>query len=256
MDGPNQTPAPAAECSTSDIVVQDPLYLKIRAKKAKLCHLVEGLYKEAMVGIGLIEVMECKIENLPELVKGVIDKYAPGVDNKGLKEMHRYYASLLTKLKNKERRLGYEIRGDMYNNIREDFMTVKHKLSKSAKRERARRRKRQTLRPNGNQQRQNDKMRCPGHPHLEGRVEEIGMEALTLPTSRQLMAVGHDYYKKVPMKMNISHGGVFICLLGVLLLCDPAAYVRPMAHASYLFRAGGVNSNSIRVFNPAAEMLS
>lgn len=150
---------------------------------------------------------------------------------------------------------------------------------RSAKRERARRRKRQTLRPNGNQQRRNDKMRCPGHPHLEGRVEgfgpvafpvppssggacvggaqpEIGLEALTLPTSRQLMAVGHDYYKKAPMKMNISHGGVCICMLGVLLSCDPAAYVRPVAHASYLFRAGGVNSDSIRVFNPAAEMLS
>ena len=149
---------------------------------------------------------------------------------------------------------------------------------RSAKRERARRRKGQTLRPNGNEQRRNDKMRCSGHPHLEGRVEgfgpvafpvppssggacvrgvppEIGLEALALPTSRQLMAVGHDYYQKAPMKMNISHGGVCICMLGVLLSCDPAAYVRPVAHASY-FRAGGVNSDSIRVFNPAAEMLS
>nr|YP_010274256.1 Cytochrome c maturation subunit Fc2 [Calystegia soldanella]UJP67894.1 Cytochrome c maturation subunit Fc2 [Calystegia soldanella] len=34
---------------------------------------------------------------------------------------------------------------------------------------------------------------------------EIRLEALTLPTSRQLMAVGHDYYQKVNMKMNISH---------------------------------------------------
>nr|UJP67984.1 Cytochrome c maturation subunit Fc2 [Dinetus racemosus] len=34
---------------------------------------------------------------------------------------------------------------------------------------------------------------------------EIGLEALALPTSRQLMAVGHDYYQKVNMKMNISH---------------------------------------------------
>nr|UZA62026.1 cytochrome c biogenesis FC [Camellia gigantocarpa] len=150
---------------------------------------------------------------------------------------------------------------------------------RSAKRERARRRKGQTLRPNGNEQRRNDKMRCPGHPHLERRIEgfgpvafpvppssggpcvggappEIGLEALALPTSRQLMAVGHDYYQKAPMKMNISHGGVCICMLGVLLSCDPAAYVRPVAHASYLFRAGGVNSDSIRVFNPAAEMLS
>ena len=150
---------------------------------------------------------------------------------------------------------------------------------RSAKRERARRRKGQTLRPNGNEQRRNDKMRCSGHPHLERRIEgfgpvafpvppssggacvggappEIGLEALALPTSRQLMAVGHDYYQKAPMKMNISHGGVCICMLGVLLSCDPAAYVRPLAHASYLFRAGGVNSDSIRVFNPAAEMLS
>nr|UBB41913.1 cytochrome c biogenesis factor C [Chrysojasminum fruticans] len=106
---------------------------------------------------------------------------------------------------------------------------------RSAKRERARRRKGQTLRPNGNEQRRNDKMRCP-----ERRVEafrpvafpvppssggacvgdappEIGLEALTLPTSRQLMAVGHDYYQKVNMKMNISHGGVCIFMLGVLL---------------------------------------
>lgn len=156
---------------------------------------------------------------------------------------------------------------------------------RSAKRERARRRKGQTLRPNpnGNEQRRNDKMRCSGHPHLERNLErrvegfgpvafpvppssggacvggvppEIGLEALALPTSRQLMAVGHDYYQKAPMKMNISHGGVCICMLGVLLSCDPAAYVRPVAHASYLFRAGGVNSDSIRVFNPAAEMLS
>nr|YP_010362975.1 cytochrome c biogenesis FC [Fragaria tibetica]UNS17123.1 cytochrome c biogenesis FC [Fragaria tibetica] len=107
----------------------------------------------------------------------------------------------------------------------------------SAKRERARRRKRQTLRPNGNEQRRNDKMRCSGHPRrvegfgpvafpappssdgaCGGRVPpEIGLEALALPTSRQLMAVGHDYYQKAPMKMNISHGGVCICMLGVLL---------------------------------------
>ncbi|KAG5070464.1 hypothetical protein JHK85_002863 [Glycine max] len=144
---------------------------------------------------------------------------------------------------------------------------------RSAKRERARRRKRQTLRPkpNGNEQQRNDKMGCSGHPHLERRVEgfgpvafpvppssggacvggvppepEIGLEALALPTSRQLMAVGHDYHQKAPMKMNISHFGVCICMLGVLLSCDPAAYVRPVAHASYLFRAGGVNSDSIR----------
>ncbi|KAK4341447.1 hypothetical protein RND71_039948 [Anisodus tanguticus] len=103
-----------------------------------------------------------------------------------------------------------------------------------------RRRKGQTLRPNGNEQRRNEKMRCLGHPHLERRVEgfgpvaflvppssggacvegappEIRLEALTLPTSRELMAVGHDYYHKAPMKMNISHGGVCIFMLGVLL---------------------------------------
>src|SRR5437762_1711507 len=76
---------------------------------------------------------------------------------------------------------------------------------RSAKRERALRSKGQTLRPKGNEQ-QNDKMRCPGHPHIERRVEgfgpvafpappsssgaclggvppEIGLEALALPTS-------------------------------------------------------------------------
>nr|UOL65283.1 cytochrome c biogenesis factor C [Nestegis cunninghamii] len=105
---------------------------------------------------------------------------------------------------------------------------------RSAKRERARRRKGQTLRPNGNEQRRNDKMRCerrveafqpvafPVPPSSGGACvgdapPEIGLEALTLPTSRQLMAVGHDYYQKAPMKMNISHGGVCIFMLGVLL---------------------------------------
>ncbi|YP_003875499.1 cytochrome c biogenesis FC (mitochondrion) [Silene latifolia] len=111
---------------------------------------------------------------------------------------------------------------------------------RSAKRERARRRKRQTLRTNGNEQRRNDKIKCPGRPHLERRVEgfgpvafpvppssggacmggvlpEIGLEAPALPTSRQLMAVGHDYYQKVNMRMTISHGGVCIFILGVLL---------------------------------------
>nr|YP_009041189.1 cytochrome c maturase subunit Fc [Rhazya stricta]YP_009041195.1 cytochrome c maturase subunit Fc [Rhazya stricta]AIB08836.1 cytochrome c maturase subunit Fc [Rhazya stricta]AIB08842.1 cytochrome c maturase subunit Fc [Rhazya stricta] len=108
---------------------------------------------------------------------------------------------------------------------------------RSAKRERTRRRKGQI---NGNEQRRNDKMRCPGHPPLERRVEgfgrvaflvppssggacvggappEIGLEAFTLPTSRQLMAVGHDYYQKALIKINISHGGVCIFMLGVLL---------------------------------------
>ncbi|PHT27485.1 Cytochrome c biogenesis CcmF C-terminal-like mitochondrial protein [Capsicum baccatum] len=111
---------------------------------------------------------------------------------------------------------------------------------RSAKPERARRTKGQTLRPNGNEQRRNEKMRCLRHPHLERRVKvfgpvafpvppssggacvegappEIGLEALTLPTSRDLMAVGYDYYQKTHMKMNISHGGVCIFMLGVLL---------------------------------------
>ncbi|XBJ16776.1 hypothetical protein VPH35_008331 [Triticum aestivum] len=114
---------------------------------------------------------------------------------------------------------------------------------RSAKRERALRSKGQTLRPKGNEQ-QNDKMRCPGHPHIERRVEgfgpppESGLEALALPTSRLLMAVGHDYYKKVKMNLSISHGGVCIFMLGVLLSCDPMAYVRLAAHASYSICSG------------------
>nr|YP_009316395.1 cytochrome c maturase subunit Fc [Castilleja paramensis]ANJ04355.1 cytochrome c maturase subunit Fc [Castilleja paramensis] len=93
---------------------------------------------------------------------------------------------------------------------------------RSAKRERARRRKEETLRPNGNEQRRNEKMRCPVPPSSGGACvgdapPEIGLEALTLPTSRQLMAVGHDDYQKAPMKMNISHGGVCIFMLGVFL---------------------------------------
>ncbi|XBJ05241.1 hypothetical protein VPH35_024064 [Triticum aestivum] len=120
---------------------------------------------------------------------------------------------------------------------------------RSAKRERALRSKGQTLRPKGNEQ-QNDKMGCPGHPHIERRVEgfgpvafpapppQSGLEALALPTSRLLMAVGHDYYKKVRMNLSISHGGVCIFMLGVLLSCDPMAYVRPVAHASYSICSG------------------
>ncbi|CAI8610673.1 unnamed protein product [Vicia faba] len=115
---------------------------------------------------------------------------------------------------------------------------------RSAKRERARIRIHQRLRPNpnGNEQQRNYRMGCSGHPHLERRVKgfgpvafpvppssggacvggvppepEIGLEALALPTSRQLMAVGHDYHQKAPMKMNISYFGVCICMLGVLL---------------------------------------
>lgn len=135
----------------------------------------------------------------------------------------------------------------------------------SAKRERARRRKGQRLRPlfieAGNEQGLNSKMRCSGHPHLERRVSgfgpvafpvrpssggacvggvlpEIGLEALALPTSRQLMALGHDYYQKAPMKIHISHGGVCIFILGVLLSCDLVAYVRPVG-PRLLFVQGG-----------------
>ncbi|KAH0464224.1 hypothetical protein IEQ34_007010 [Dendrobium chrysotoxum] len=131
-----------------------------------------------------------------------------------------------------------------------------------AKREQ--RRKHQTLWPNGNEQGQNDKMRCPGYPYIErersvegfgpvgfpippsssgaclgGVPPEIRLEALALTMSRLLMAVGHDYYKKVKIHLPISHVGVCIFLLGVLLSCDPVADVRPVAHASYFFRAGG-----------------
>nr|UDH58333.1 cytochrome c biogenesis FC [Brasenia schreberi] len=105
---------------------------------------------------------------------------------------------------------------------------------RSAKRERARRRKGQRLRPKGNEQRRNEKMRCPERrgegfgpvalpvtPSSGGACggvpPSIGLEALALPTSRLRVAVGHDDYQKAPMNLTISHGGVCICLLGVLL---------------------------------------
>jgi hypothetical protein len=44
----------------------------------------------------------------------------------------------------------------------------------------------------------------------------------TLP--KRLINVGHDF-KKVPMTMKISHGGVCIFVMGVILLCDSVAYV-------------------------------
>lgn len=56
---------------------------------------------------------------------------------------------------------------------------------RSAKRERARRRKRQTLRPNGNEQRRNDKMRCSGHP--QRRVEGFGPVAFPVPLPRVVL---------------------------------------------------------------------
>jgi cytochrome c biogenesis factor len=52
---------------------------------------------------------------------------------------------------------------------------------------------------------------------LGGVPPQIGLEALALPTSRLLMAVGHDYCQKVKIHLPISHGGVCIFMLGVLL---------------------------------------
>ncbi|KAK9169256.1 hypothetical protein Syun_001396 [Stephania yunnanensis] len=54
---------------------------------------------------------------------------------------------------------------------------------RSTKRESAQRRKCQTLRPNGNEQRRNYKMRSPGHPHFERRVEGFGLVAFPAPSS-------------------------------------------------------------------------
>jgi len=117
--------------------------------------------------------------------------------------------------------------------------------------------KRQTLRPNGNKQRRNDKIRfpgslCPPLPHWERREfgsvafpvppssggacgggvpleAEFGLEARSLanPTSRLLMAVGPGYYRKASIYINLSHGGVCIFIMGVILSRDPwLAYVR------------------------------
>uniref|UniRef100_A0A6N2L3H6 Uncharacterized protein n=1 Tax=Salix viminalis TaxID=40686 RepID=A0A6N2L3H6_SALVM len=67
---------------------------------------------------------------------------------------------------------------------------------RSAKRERARKRKRQTLRPNGNEQRRNDKMRCSGHPHLKRRVEGFGPLAFPVPPSSGGACVGGCHQKE------------------------------------------------------------
>jgi len=121
--------------------------------------------------------------------------------------------------------------------------------NRSAERERARKRKGQTLRPEENEQGLNELINLerrvdglglvasPVFPSssgasLGGVPPEIGLEAFALPTSRLLMAVGHDYYKKVQMNIPISHVGACIFMLGVLLSCDPVAYVRPVAYAS------------------------
>jgi len=41
---------------------------------------------------------------------------------------------------------------------------------------------------------------------------------------KRLINVGHDF-QKIPMTMKISHGGVCIFVMGVILSCDPVAYV-------------------------------
>ena len=58
---------------------------------------------------------------------------------------------------------------------------------------------------------------------------EFGLEACSLanPTSRLLMAVGPGYYRKASIYINLSHGGVCIFIMGVILSRDPwLAYVR------------------------------
>jgi hypothetical protein len=48
---------------------------------------------------------------------------------------------------------------------------------------------------------------------------------------KRLMDVDHDF-RKVPMTMKISHGGVCIFIMGVIVLCDPTACVRPSSFLS------------------------
>nr|YP_010585301.1 cytochrome c biogenesis FC [Kandelia obovata]UZU71460.1 cytochrome c biogenesis FC [Kandelia obovata] len=123
------------------------------------------------------------------------------------------------------------------------FFCIFFSLSRdrSAKRERARRRKSQRLRPNGNEQRRNDKMRCSGNPHLERRVEgfgpvafpvppssggacvggvppEIGLEALALPTSRQLMGKERCCLRG----LDHLHGPTFHSICGNLMIYKPS----------------------------------
>ncbi|KAI4983706.1 hypothetical protein ZWY2020_025572 [Hordeum vulgare] len=72
---------------------------------------------------------------------------------------------------------------------------------------------RSAKRERGNEQK-NDKMRCPAHPHIERRVEGFGHVAF--PPRRVVLVCGECIF-----------------MLGVLRKCDPMAYVRPVAHASY-----------------------
>lgn len=63
--------------------------------------------------------------------------------------------------------------------------------------------------------------------------------------------------KIVKMNLPILLEECFFMLgvLLLLLLCDPVAYEQSVAHASYLFMAGSMNSNSIHGFNSVVEML-
>nr|WNI02096.1 ccmFc [Dendrobium amplum] len=76
---------------------------------------------------------------------------------------------------------------------------------RSAKRER--RRKRQTLRPNGNEQRRNDKMRCPGYPYIERERRVEGFGPVAFPVLR-----GLDHL----------HGPTFHSICGNFLLSKPS----------------------------------
>uniref|UniRef100_A0A452XDH4 Uncharacterized protein n=1 Tax=Aegilops tauschii subsp. strangulata TaxID=200361 RepID=A0A452XDH4_AEGTS len=73
---------------------------------------------------------------------------------------------------------------------------------RSAKRERALRSKGQTLRPKGNEQ-QNDKMRCPGYPHIERRVEGFGPVAFPAPPPpRRVVLVWGVCHQKAGLKLS------------------------------------------------------
>lgn len=72
----------------------------------------------------------------------------------------------------------------------------------------------------------------------------------------KLQAVGHDFRETQPMNMKISHGGVCILITGVILSCDPLAYVRPSPQKTGptpTWRELWLNSG---IFKPAIEMLS
>ncbi|CAH1437941.1 unnamed protein product [Lactuca virosa] len=73
---------------------------------------------------------------------------------------------------------------------------------RSAKRERARRRKGQRLQPNGNEQGRNDKMRRPGHPHLERRAEVFGPVALPVPPESGGCLCGGLRHQKSGLKLS------------------------------------------------------